>query len=52
MGILSEYMERLFEKTKRHPIYLVNKRINFQATKSARDTTATCETFESTSLAS
>ena len=31
MGILSEYVGRLFEETKRRPIYLVNERINFEA---------------------
>jgi hypothetical protein len=29
MGILSEYVGRLFEETKRRPIYLVQERINF-----------------------
>ena len=52
MGILSEYMGRLFEEAKRRPIYLVNERINFQDAKSARDTTDTRETFESRSLVS
>jgi hypothetical protein len=52
MGILSEYMGRLFEETKRRPIYLVKEWVNFQEAKSARDRIATREPFESTSLVS
>jgi polyisoprenyl-phosphate glycosyltransferase len=50
MGILSEYMGRLFEETKRRPIYLVKERVNFQETKSTGDTAAGCETFEAISV--
>ncbi|HEY3457539.1 MAG TPA: glycosyltransferase family 2 protein [Bryobacteraceae bacterium] len=50
MGILSEYMGRLFEESKRRPIYLVKERVNFQETKSTSDRSTDCETLESHSL--
>ncbi len=31
IGILSEYMARLFEETKKRPIYLVRERVNIAA---------------------
>lgn len=37
LGILGEYMGRLFEETKRRPIYLVKKRIGFDGTRIAPD---------------
>jgi len=34
LGILGEYIGRLYEETKQRPIFLVRQRINFQATDS------------------
>jgi glycosyltransferase involved in cell wall biosynthesis len=36
LGILGEYIGRLFEETKRRPIYLVKKRINIEAVDEKR----------------
>jgi glycosyltransferase involved in cell wall biosynthesis len=37
LGILGEYIGRLFEETKRRPIYLLKKRINCEAATGIRD---------------